>query len=89
MSFYDEYDDELEDRQKGQTDLDRHFAQREAELAQKEAELAEREREAMTFYHNSEAKAAADAAKWRHVQQQITPDMNGEDILRLYRANGI
>lgn len=87
--WYDQYDDELEDRQKSKTDLDRHFAQREAELAERERQLQEREQEALTFYQNSEAKAAADAARWRHVQQQITPNMNGDDILRLYKQNGI
>ena len=89
MSWIESYDDELDDRQKSKTDLDRWYSQREAELAERERQLKEREQEAMTCYQSSEAKAAADAARWRHVQQQITPDMNGEQILRLYKQNGI
>jgi hypothetical protein len=88
-SWHEGYDEEQEDRKKSETDLDRWFAQREAELAEREQQLRERESEALKYLHNAEAKQAADAAKWRQVQLQITDEMRGEDIVKLYRQHGI
>lgn len=88
-NWTDEYDDQLEAREKGRNDLDRYFSSREAELAEREQALREREEEVLKLYHSSEAKAAANAARWRKVQLDITPDMTGDDILKLYKRHGI
>jgi len=88
-NFYDQYDDEAEEREKGKTQLDAYFSTREAELAEREQQLREREREALEFYHSTEAKKAHDAARFRNAQLEITPEMNGEDVIRLYKKHGI
>lgn len=90
-NWMDDYDDahSEETHEKGRTDLDRYWTQREAEFAEREAALREREAEALKHIHNAEARAAADTARWRNVQLEITPNMTGEDILRLYKKHGI
>ena len=88
-SYEDQYDYEIAERSKSETDLDRYWVKREAELQEREAALRERESEALAFYHSTEAAAAADAARWRACQLEITEDMDGAALLKLYKKHGV
>ena len=89
MSWTDDYDDGIDARKKSEDDLDRYFAQKEAELAQQREELKELEAQTLKFYQDSRAKQAADEARFRAAQLEIRPEHRGADILRIFKAHGL